>query len=107
MMIPARLLAVGLLALASFSGDAARAETVMVEYHGAVSLAGFDCPALRPSSFVNRICYDADSRYLIVQLGDRHYHYCGIPTGAVSAWVQASSLGRHYNANIRGRYACR
>lgn len=46
--------------LALIIGGPAVSETVNVTHHGSVSLDSFSCPALPPSSFVNRICYDEE-----------------------------------------------
>jgi hypothetical protein len=90
------------LAICLTSVSTAAAENVDVRYHGPVSLDTFDCPTLRPSSFVNRICYDEEREYLIVQLDGAYYHYCGVDAGTVEAWLNAPSLGRFYNAEMRG-----
>ena len=78
------------------------AETVEVKYRGPVPLDSFTCPALKPSSFVNRICYDAAERYLIVQLKQTYYHYCELPQAVFEGWVAAPSLGRFYNQEVKG-----
>ena len=87
--------------IAAWPGFAA-AETVTVKYRGSVPLDKFDCPPIKPSSFVNRICYDDENVYLIVLLRVTYYHYCEIDAATVEAWRAAPSLGRYYNANIKG-----
>ena len=96
----------------ALSGISANAETVNVKYRGPVNIDAFDCPALKPSSVVNRICYHEPTRYLIVQLRSTYYHYCEVGQNVVAAWVAAPSLGQFYNANIKvssngGLYDCR
>jgi len=81
-------------------------ESVFVKYRGQVSLSGFTCE-YTSSSFVNRICYRPDARYLVVLLGDTYYHYCRVPEGVVEAWLGSSSKGRFYNYEIKGSYDCR
>jgi hypothetical protein len=83
------------------------AVTVDVKYRGAVDLAPFQCEAVTRSSFVSRLCYDPKERYVLVQLSDTYYHYCDVPPDIVASWRSAASLGRFYNANIKGRYDCR
>ena len=78
------------------------AETVDVKYRGPVPLDTFECPALKSSSFVTRICYDKQNQYLIVLLRNTYYYYCEIDPNSVAAWIFAPSLGRHYNNNIKG-----
>jgi len=85
----------------------ANAETVKVKYRGPVSLDAFECPSLKESSFVNRICYDRANSYLIVQLKKAYYQYCEIPASTFSEWITAPSLGRFYNQKIKGGiYGC-
>jgi hypothetical protein len=62
---------------------------------------------LKPSSLVQEIYYDAESHYLLVSLNGTFYHYCGIPSNVVTAWVDAPSLGSFYNASVKGRFDCR
>lgn len=100
----------GLLAITiTLSGiSMVRADTVYVVAHGPVSLDSFECFAIRPSSFVNRICYDEQHEHLIVQLENRYYQHCRVTAGTVEAWLNAHSLGRFYNAEVRSqRYDCR
>ena len=59
------------------------------------------------SSLVQRVCYDARERYMIINLSGTYYHYCEIPQKAVSGLLGADSMGRHYNAFIKGNYDCR
>ena len=85
----------------------ASAETVMVKYRGPVDLAPFACESTPQSSLVKRLCYDAKERYVLVNLQGTWYHYCEVPAGTVSAWRRAESLGRFYNANMKGQFDCR
>jgi hypothetical protein len=83
------------------------AEDVDVKYRdNDVSLENFDCPNIKESSFVNRICYDSANLYLVVLLKSTYYHYCNIPPAMFSEWVSAPSLGRYYNGNIKGNFSC-
>lgn len=96
-----------LLTLGLLMATSAGAETVTVKYAGEVDLSGYDCAPTKPSSFVNRICYDEAQSHLIVLLGETYYQYCGIPTEVVAEWRASESLGRFYNANVKtGLYDC-
>lgn len=86
--------------------QAADAERVYVKYRGLVSLAGFQCQAT-VSSFVHRVCYAAEDRYVVVLLGSVYYHYCRVPERTVSAWLSAASKGKFYNAHVKGAFDCR
>jgi hypothetical protein len=85
----------------------AQAETVAVKYHGSVQIDRMHCEQIMRSSFIRRVCYDSKSRYLVVNLAGSYYHYCRIPPRTVTAWFDADSMGRHYNAHIKGEYDCR
>ncbi len=56
---------------------------------------------------VRRLCYDSRERYVIVNLTGAYYHYCEVPPSIVAAWRQAASMGRFYNAQVKGRFDCR
>jgi hypothetical protein len=87
--------------------SAAHAETVYVKYRGAVDLAPFKCEVITRSSFVQRVCYDRSERYMIINLQGTYYHYCEIDAGTVNNLLDAKSMGRYYNATIKGRFDCR
>src|SRR5688500_8551085 len=98
-------------ALVAFIGIAeVRAETVYVKYRGQVDLlhpkAAFHCQDTQ-SSLVFRVCYSPPTQYMIINLRGTYYHYCGIDRKSVDGLLAASSLGQHYNRNIKGRFDCR
>jgi hypothetical protein len=79
----------------------AQAESVNVKYHGFVDLKPFSCTNTA-SSFVNRVCYDKRNAYMLILLKDTWYHYCEIDAVTVASLISSGSVGRYYNANIRG-----
>ncbi len=85
------------------------AESIYVKYKGLVDVDNghFSHLSLKYSSFINNIYYDDDNKYLLVQLNNTFYHYCSIPNNTVNSWVNSSSLGRFYNANVKGNFDCR
>jgi hypothetical protein len=88
----------------------AEAETVSVERRGAVDLTPFVCQDITRSSVVNRVCYDATKQTMIVQLNSAYSQYCGVPEAARDSFLNAASMGRYYNANIKSSeapYQCR
>jgi hypothetical protein len=93
------LLVAGLCAV--LSGSAA-AESVYVKYRGPVPLDTFQCAAVDRSSLVKRVCYDAAQEYMIILLKGTYYHYCEIGQGTVDALLAADSMGRYFQANIKG-----
>lgn len=86
---------------------AAHAETVNVKYRGVVDLAPFQCESVSRSSLVTRVCYDRKEQYMVIGLQGTYYHYCEIDPGTVAALRGADSMGRYFNANIKGRFDCR
>jgi hypothetical protein len=87
------------------------AETINVERRGALDLAPFACQDITRSSLVNRVCYDAPSRTMIVQVKTAYLQYCGVPEATRDSFLNAPSMGQYYNANIEGSgaapYQCR
>ena len=84
----------------------ALAEEVDVRNRGPLSLDAFECSAVE-SSFIRRVCYDDENRYLLIRLGNTWYHYCNVPDETVTALIEAESAGRYFNANVRGKFDCR
>jgi hypothetical protein len=93
------------LALGAFG--TVHAETVNVKYRGPVDLAPFQCEFVSKSSLVTRICYDRKEQYMVIGLQGTYYHYCGIDGGTVAGLRGADSMGRFYNARIKGNFDCR
>lgn len=89
----------------------ARAETVEVKYIGSTNLDHYECDIVTRSSLINRLCYNAAARSVVVQLRETYYAYCNVPDDVVANWFAAESMGRFYNQSIRsdavdGRFAC-
>ena len=102
-----KVITVCMIVLAASAGSRVAAETVMVKYRGPVNLRHLQCEWVTRSSLVQRLCYDAPSSYVLVNLSGTYYHYCGVPADVVSAWRAADSMGRFFNARVKGRYDCR
>jgi hypothetical protein len=85
----------------------ANAESVVVKYRGEVDLAPFTCSTVTRSSFVKRVCYDERQNYMLISLNGTYYHYCEIDSGTVANLMSADSMGRYYNATIKGHFDCR
>jgi hypothetical protein len=103
-----RLALLGLLCIST----AAFAETVDVKYRGPVDVSSFDCATGFTGSFVNRICYHAPTRYMVIRLRKTYYHYRDIGPETVAAFKAAASPGLFYNREIKssangGLYDCR
>lgn len=62
----------------------------------------------------NGAWYDKVEKYMIIRLGDKYYHYCGLTEDAWSKFKEGEvpQYGKgltymHYNEYIRGSYDCR
>lgn len=98
-MLQTTALSIGLLLLLF---NSANAETVSVKYRGDVPLETFQCQHIDRSSVVKRVCYDATQQYMVISLNGTYYHYCEIDKGTVDGLLAAPSLGKYFNANIKG-----
>jgi hypothetical protein len=79
------------------------AEIVDVRDRGAVDLKPFDV--------ISRVCYDSESRRMLVQRHAVYHQYCDLPKHTRDAFLNAPSMGRYYRTNIEGAdgsapYAC-
>ena len=91
------------LVTASLAGASwAAAETIDVKYYGQLDLAPFACTDITRSSFINRACYDKVQKFMVVQLRSVYYPYCEMPAATFNEFLAAPSMGRYYNANIKG-----
>ena len=70
------------------------AETVEVKDRGTVYLKSFDCQDITRSSLINRVCYDAEGRRMLVQRYVAYQQYCDVPRDTLDAFLNAPSMGR-------------
>ena len=101
------LLFVLIVAVGGAAAFGVRSEVVQVKYRGEVDLKPFSCTDIERSSFIKRVCYDDANQYMLISLNGTYYHYCEIDSGTVTALLSAESIGRFYNANIKGLFDCR
>jgi hypothetical protein len=85
------------------AGVSVEAEEACVKYHRCVPLDQFKCETITQSSFINRVCYVEAKKYMIIKLNVTYYHYCNIGLQTVSSFLASPSMGRYYNAEIRGK----
>ena len=78
------------------------AETVEVKDRGPVDLAPFACQDVTRSSVISRVCYDSESRRMLVQRHAVYQQYCDVPPDARDALLNAPSMGRFFRTNIEG-----
>lgn len=97
-----------------FTASWQEAETVEVEGHGPVDLGAFTCQDITRSSVISRACYDSESRRMLVQRLAVYHQYCDLPKRTFDAFLNAPSMGRFFNTDIRmvggegnGPYGCR
>jgi hypothetical protein len=101
------LLCAGIITASLTWGVGANAEIVNVKYRGMVDLSPFACENVTGSSFIERVCYDVKNTYMLIELNGTWYHYCEIDQDTTSNLLAAESMGRYYNASIKGRFDCR
>jgi hypothetical protein len=96
-----------------FTANCQDAETVDVEDRGPVDLTAFSCQDITRSSVISRVCYDRESRRMLVQRLVVYRQYCDLPQDTLAAFLNAPSMGKFFNANIEaagrdagGRYHC-
>jgi hypothetical protein len=104
-----RTLAIFLIGLAGASWT--DVETVDVENRGTLALKPYACQDITRSSLVNRVCYDAGSRLMIVQLNAVYFQHCDVSQATLDAFLNAPSMGQYYRARIasagsNGPYDC-
>jgi hypothetical protein len=95
-----------------FTAPWQEAEIVDVKDRGAVDLKPFNCQDITRSSVISRVCYDTESRRVLVQRQAVYHQYCDLPKDTLDAFLNAPSMGRYYRANIEaadgsGPHACR
>lgn len=102
-----------IIAIATLAGATwVEAETIDVKYYGQLDLKPFACTDITRSSFIKRACYDKAQQFMVVQLNATYYPYCEMPAGVYATFLAADSMGKYYNANIKGTgsdgpYDCR
>lgn len=100
-------LAMGVFGFALVGVSPSHAESVDVKYRGLVDLKPFQCTEVARSSFIKRVCYDGPNQYMLINLNGTYYHYCQIDGGTVDSLLNADSMGRYFNAQVKGRFDCR
>ncbi|RUV45348.1 KTSC domain-containing protein [Mesorhizobium sp. M1A.T.Ca.IN.004.03.1.1] len=85
-------------------------EIVQITHGGAVDLSKFTCiPTSGESSLIKRVCFQ-DTRLstqpLLLQLKSKWYQHCNVDQPTLAGLLAAPSLGKFYNARIRGNFAC-
>jgi len=95
-----------------FTAPWQEADIVDVKDRGAVDLKPFSCQDITRSSVIDRVCYDAESRRMLLQRQAVYQQYCDLPKDTLDAFLNAPSMGRYYRANIEGGdgsgpYGCR
>jgi hypothetical protein len=100
-------LALGVFAFAMVGVSSSHAESVDVKYRGLVDLKPFQRTEITRSSFIRRVCYDRPNQYMLINLNGTYYHYCQIDGGTVDSLLNADSMGRYFNAQVKGQFDCR
>lgn len=88
------------------------AETVEVMNQGPIDLASFRCQDVTRSSVIDRVCYEENTRRMLVQRHTLYHAYCDVPVDIRDGLLNARSMGHYYRINLeaareQGRYGCR
>jgi KTSC domain len=84
-----------------FTAQWEEAEIVDVKDSGPIDLAPFTCQDVTRSSVIGRVCYDTESRRMLVQRHAVYQQYCDVPKETIDALLNAPSMGQYFNANIK------
>lgn len=83
---------------------------VSIKYRdGAVDLnnSRFQSLDTNGSSFVKGSWYDSENQYMIINLNNTYYHYCGVSDDLWKNFTRSESFGTFYNISFKGQYDCR
>jgi len=84
--------------------------TEMVEVRGRapIELASYACTDTPRSTVVQRVCYDAARRHLLVNVGGAYSEYCRLPAATFEAFVTAPSMGQFFRQRLAtaSQFAC-
>ncbi|MFG3595488.1 KTSC domain-containing protein [Bradyrhizobium sp. RDI18] len=83
-----------------FTAPWEEAEIVEVKDRGPVDLAPFNCQGVTRSSVISRVCYDRESRHLLVERRAAYHQYCNVPQDVRDALLNAPSMGRYFHATV-------
>lgn len=91
------------LCLASCGSDLQTRQDALTVYESATKWV-YNTP---DSTCFSRVGYDARNNMLIVVFRDSgtEYHYFDVPEDVWESFYDSTSLGRYFNANIKGNYA--
>jgi hypothetical protein len=81
------------------------AEKISVFNGTQYDLNNFNCNFVT-SSVLDRACYNSKDGIMVVQLKGKWYSYCSVSSYTFQNLVQAQSVGRYYNENVRGNFKC-
>jgi hypothetical protein len=104
---PARLNVICLIGCLTAEALPLCAETVSVEHGDEIDLAPFQCTDLPQGRRLNRACYDAANRYLLVAIDGKYRQYCEIESGTLERLLGSHSIDHFFTSIIEGRFGCR
>jgi hypothetical protein len=86
-------------------------EKIEVRGIGAVDLRTFECRDINRSTVVQRVCYEAAQRTLLVEARGAYQQFCNVPAETYAAFMVAPSMGLFFNRSVSdpgsgGRYRC-
>ena len=82
---------------------------IYVKYrtNGPVNIHASNFEPLNSSgSTVRGAWYDSSQEYMIINLNDTYYQYCGVPASTWD-WLKSVDSDAYYQTDIRGNFDCR
>ncbi|SEP41533.1 KTSC domain-containing protein [Rhodospirillales bacterium URHD0017] len=104
--------ALGVFLALTAAASAQTGDQACIKYYKCISVAKFDCTAVRRDKNVKRVCYKPAQQYLVIWFGSSPYHFCGVEPGMTAKLLAAANKDEFFNESIRssateGKYDCR
>ncbi len=68
---------------------------------------GYEYQDTSKSSWIRGAWYDGANKYFLINLKGTMYHYCRFPVVKWKLFKTATSFGKFYSRQIKGKYDCR
>jgi len=78
-----------------------RPEAVTVWPFNKVVVELLNCRDIKRSSIIQRVCYDAGTGHMVINVKGSYYEYCRVPENAYLELMGAFSMGRYYEQHIQ------
>lgn len=91
----------------NYTSSSINGNLITIKYRNdPVDISSFQKHDTSDSSFVEKAYYDANNKYLILNLSWTNYHWCNVPKYIWDDFKTADSYGEYYNKYLRWEYEC-